>query len=54
MCWYDITVAVTDCFQQFNWQQCVYDILGAGNPCAECVCTIIDDVCGIIGCDNHC
>ena len=34
--------------------QCVQDILGAGNPCIECICQIIDDICGIFGCDLNC
>ena len=34
--------------------QCVQDILGAANPCIECICEIIDDICGLFGCDLNC
>ena len=34
--------------------QCVQDILGATNPCINCICEIIDDICGLFGCDLNC
>ena len=53
MCVADITAAVTDCGSA-QWLKCVTDILGAGNPCIHCVCDVIGDVCGILGCDLDC
>merc|ERR1719150_2515914 len=50
VCVADIAAAVTDC-GALNWLKCVTDILGAGNPCIHCVCDVIGDVCGILGCD---
>ena len=53
VCLADVVAAVTDCGSA-QWLQCVTDILGAGNPCIQCVCELIDDVCGILGCDLNC
>ena len=53
-CFNDILIAVTDCFFSGTWLQCVEDVLGAGNPCIECVCEVIGSVCSAIGCDFHC
>ena len=53
-CYDDILKAVTDCFGDASWLQCIEDILGAGNPCIECVCEVINDICGIFGCDWTC
>ena len=53
-CFDDILVAVADCFFSGTWLQCVEDVLGAGNPCINCVCELIVDVCANFGCDWHC
>ena len=53
-CFNDILIAVTDCFFSGTWLQCVEDVLGAGNPCIECVCEVIDSICPLIGCNFHC
>ena len=52
-CYGQIVAALADCNNE-NWLQCIQDILGAGNPCIECVCEIIDDICHIFGCDLNC
>ena len=53
-CYDDILLAVADCFGSASWLQCIEDILGAGNPCIECVCEVIQDICGLFGCDWSC
>merc|ERR1711974_202342 len=54
-CYNDILAAVTDCILSFeDWKVCVEDILGAGNPCIECVCEVIVDISQIFGQDWHC
>ena len=54
-CYDDILAAVTDCFTSFDdWKTCVEDILGAGNPCIDCVCEVIVDIGNIFGQDWHC
>ena len=53
-CYDDILLAVADCFGSASWLQCIEDILGAGNPCIDCVCEVINDICGIFGCDWSC
>ena len=42
---------ITKCIHRL---QCVQDILGATNPCINCICEIIDDICGLFGCDLNC
>merc|ERR1719225_2538987 len=54
-CYDDILAAVTDCILSFeDWKVCVEDILGAGNPCIDCVCEVIVDISAIFGQDWHC
>merc|ERR1711874_12679 len=55
-CYGDILQAVADCINagDVGWLQCVQDILGATNPCINCICEIIDDICGLFGCDLNC
>merc|ERR1712050_582798 len=54
-CYDDIFAAVTDCILSFeDWKVCVEDILGAGNPCIECVCGVIADIAAIFGQDWSC
>ena len=54
ICYDDIFAAATDCIISFDWQNCIFDILGAGNPCAECVCDVISDIGNLFGQDWHC
>merc|ERR1712109_99733 len=54
ICYDDIFAAATDCVLSFDWQNCIFDILGAGNPCAECVCDIIADIGSLFGQDWEC
>ena len=54
-CYDDIFAAVTDCILSFDdWLVCVEDILGAGSPCIECVCEVINDISAIFGLDWTC
>merc|ERR1712024_431011 len=53
-CFDDILAAVVDCFFSGSWLQCVEDVLGAGNPCINCVCEVITEVCAVVGCDWGC
>ena len=53
-CVTDIYYAVIDCLYAGKWQQCIEDILGAGNKCTPCVCEVVEDVCGIVGCGFSC
>ena len=55
-CWDDILVAVGDCLMigVDGWKPCVEDVLGAANPCIDCVCQVIGDVCNAFGCDLSC
>merc|ERR1711976_225632 len=53
-CYSDISAAATDCFFSGTWLQCIEDVLGAGNPCIECVCEIVTDVCAVLGCSWGC
>ena len=48
-CYGDILIAATDCFFSGTWLQCIEDVLGGANPCIECVCEVIADVCGVLG-----
>merc|ERR1712020_581474 len=48
-CFDDILAAVVDCFFSGSWLQCVEDVLGAGNPCINCVCEVITEVCAVVG-----
>ena len=54
ICYDDIFAAATDCVLSFDWQNCIFDILGAGNPCAECVCDIIADIGSLFGQEWEC
>merc|ERR1712122_249512 len=55
-CWDDILIAVGDCLMigVDGWKPCVEDVLGAANPCIDCVCQVVGDVCNIFGCDLSC
>ena len=53
-CYGDILIAATDCFFSGTWLQCIEDVLGGANPCIECVCEVIADVCGVLGCSWGC
>ena len=55
-CWDDIVKAVGDCLLigVDGWKPCVEDVLGAANPCIDCVCQVIGDVCNAVGCDLSC
>merc|ERR1712018_441989 len=53
-CFTDILAAATDCFFSGTWLQCIEDVLGAGNPCINCVCEVVTDVCGALGCSWGC
>ena len=55
-CWDDIVKAVGDCLLigVDGWKPCVEDVLGAANPCIDCVCQVIGDVCNVFGCDFSC
>ena len=52
-CFADVLSAATDCTDG-AWLQCIEDILGAGNPCVSCVCELVSDICGLLGCDWSC
>merc|ERR1712061_676213 len=53
-CYDDILAAVADCFFSGTWLQCIQDILGGANPCIDCVCEVITDVCAALGCGFSC
>merc|ERR1712024_393843 len=53
-CYDDILTAVADCFFSGTWLQCIQDILGGANPCIDCVCEVITDVCAVLGCGFSC
>ena len=55
-CWDDIVKAVGDCLLigVDGWKPCVEDVLGAANPCIDCVCQVIGDVCNAVGCNLSC
>ena len=53
-CYNDILAAATDCILSFEWLTCIEDVLGAGNPCIECVCEVIADIGNIFGQDWSC
>ena len=53
-CYGDILIAATDCFFSGTWLQCIEDVLGAGSPCIACVCELVTDVCGVLGCSWSC
>ena len=53
-CYSSVLIAVGDCFGEASWLQCIQDVLGAANPCIDCVCEVIVDVCNIFNCDWSC
>ena len=53
-CYSDVLIAVGDCFGEAGWLQCIQDVLGAANPCIDCVCEVIVDVCNLFNCDWSC
>ena len=53
-CLEDIFYAVNECKDALKWQQCVEDILGAGNKCIPCVCELVEDICDVVGCNFFC
>ena len=55
-CYGDILTAVNDCMHtdETGWLKCVQDILGAANPCIDCICDVIHDVCQLFGCNFGC
>ena len=41
----------------FEYFQSLYHFistLGAGNPCIDCVCEVITEVCAVVGCNWGC
>merc|ERR1712004_664491 len=40
-CYGDISSAAGDCFFSLTPVLCIRDILGASNPCTQCVCEVI-------------
>merc|ERR1711935_330254 len=54
ICYDDIFAAATECILSFDLYNCIFDILGAENPCAECVCDVISDIGNLFGQDWHC
>ena len=54
-CYDDILKAVTDCTHFLDdWLTCIEDISGAGIPCIDCVCEVINDISSIFGLDWNC
>merc|ERR1712212_513279 len=53
-CYTEIVAAVADCITAFEWKPCVEDILGAGTPCIECVCEVINVISSLFNLDWSC
>ena len=56
-CFADILQAVGDCVSFTDPAaiiKCVQDIIGAANPCYECICELITDIGNLFGQDWHC
>merc|ERR1711997_806917 len=54
ICYDVVFAAAKHCLFHFDWQKCIFDQMGALNPCAECVCDLIHDIGGLFGQDWKC
>ena len=57
-CFVDILQAATDCFlittNPLEIIACIQDIIGAANPCFNCICELITEIGNLFGQDWHC
>merc|ERR1711894_167484 len=53
-CFNEIFAATADCAFSTIWLQCIQGIIGEGNPCYDCICEVVPDVCLALGCGFSC